>query len=109
MGPLKHQTFFSGVFHLPLVLVRFAAEPHIDGVAQVQFVFQHIGNRAVAPVIGLFCVQRGVTDPELLIGIGGGAEDLFLPQLTGDLARPAASGAHGEYPADNGGGFLVHN
>ena len=50
-----------------------------------------------------------MTDPELLIDIGGGAEDLLLPQLAGDLARPAASSAHGENPADNGGGFLVHH
>ena len=50
-----------------------------------------------------------MTDPELLIGIGGRAEDLLLSQLTGDLARPAAGGAHGKDPADNGGGFLVHN
>ena len=73
MRPLKYQTFLSGVFHLPLVLVGLAAESHVDGIAQIQLVFQHIRNRAVCPMTGLFQVQRHVTDPKLLIGIGRGA------------------------------------
>ena len=108
VGPLEHQALLFGMFHMALILVGLRAEPHVDGIAQIQLILQHIRNRAVAPVIGLFRVQGGVTDLELLIGIGGRAEDLLLSQLAGDLARPAASGAHGKDATNDCGGFFIH-
>lgn len=50
-----------------------------------------------------------MADPKLLVGVGRGTKNLFRPQLTGDLARAAASGAHGENPANNLGGLIIHH
>ena len=47
MGVLKHQTFFSGMFHPSLVLVGSAAVLHVDGIAQIDLILQQIGNGAV--------------------------------------------------------------
>ena len=57
VGSLKHQAFLFGMFNMTLVFVGLRAVLHIDRVAQIQLVFQHIGDGAVAPVIGLFHVQ----------------------------------------------------
>ena len=94
---------------MALVLVGLGAKPHVDGVAQIQLIFQHIRNRTACPVVRILRVQRCVINPEFLVGVGGRTEDLFLPQLAGDLAWPAAGGAHDEDPADNGGGLLIHH
>ena len=60
-------------------------------------------------MIWLFRIQRSVADPEPQIGVGCRAENLLLPQLAGNLTRSIASGTHGEDPAHNCCGFLIHH
>ena len=47
MGVLKDQAFLSWMFDPSLVLVGSAAVLHVDGVAQINFVFQQVGNGTV--------------------------------------------------------------
>ena len=47
MGILKDHAFLSWMFDPSLVLVGSAAVLHGDGVAQINFVFQQVGNGTV--------------------------------------------------------------
>ena len=60
MGVLKHQTFFSGMFHPSLILIGLGAVFHVDGIAQINLVFQKISNGTVRPVIWMCGVQTGM-------------------------------------------------
>ena len=46
---------------------------------------------------------------ELAVGVDRRAKHVFSLQLSGDLARPAASGAEGEDAAHHSGSLLVHD
>ena len=100
MAALNHQAFLPGVLHVALVLVGPGAVLHVDGVAQVQLVLQHIGHSAAGPVVWLLRVQAGVTYAGLPVGIGRRAQHLFPLQHPGDLAGTVSGGAQGEDPTD---------
>ena len=53
LGPLKHQALLPGMLHIPLVLIGFCGELHVDRVPEVGFILQDVGDGAVGPVIGL--------------------------------------------------------
>ena len=97
------------MLHLPPVLVGPGAVLHVEGVAQVYLVLQHIGHSAARPVIGLSGVQAGVGDPVVFIGVHGGAQHLLPPEDAGDLAGAVSGGAQGEDPPHHSGGLLVHH
>ena len=108
MGVLKHQTFFSGMFHPSLILIGLGAVFHVDGIAQINLVFQKISNGTVRPVIWMCGVQTGMIHAIPGIGVHGGRQHLFFFQDSGDLAGAVAAGAHGEYPADDGRCFIIY-
>ena len=108
MGILKHQAFFSGMLHPPFVLVGLGAVFHVDGVAQIDFVFQHIGYGIPRPVIWALGIQSRMSHTVLGIGVHGGCQHLFFFQDSGDLAGAVATGAHGEDPADDGRRFFIY-
>ncbi len=109
MGPLKHQTLLPGMLHIPLVLVGFGGELHVDRVAKVDFILQDIGDGAVGPVIGLGQIEAGMAGSQLAVGVDRRTKHLFGSQLFSDLARAAAGGAQGENAAHHSGGLLVHH
>ena len=108
MGVLKHQTFFSGMFHPSLILIGLGAVFHVDGIAQINLVFQKISNGTVRPVIWMCGVQTGMIHAIPGIGVHVGRQHLFFFQDSGDLAGAVAAGAHGEYPADDGHCFIIY-
>lgn len=57
MGIFKHQAFLSGMLHPPFIFVGLRAELHVDGVAQIKLVFQHIGYRIPRPAIRALGIQ----------------------------------------------------
>ena len=108
MGILKHQAFFSGMLHPSLILIGLGAVFHVDGVAYVDLIFQHIRYCIPRPVIRALGIQSRMGHVVLGIGIHGRRQHLFFFQDSGDLAGAVATGAHGENPADDGRRFLIH-
>ena len=108
MAALNDHAFISGMLHTPLVLVGFGTVLHVDGVADVQFILQHICHRVAVPVIGLGHVQPRVPAAEPLVGVHGGAQHLLPPEDAGDLAGAVAGGTQGKNAAHYGGGLLVY-
>ena len=47
MRIFKHETFFSWVFHLALVLIGPSAESVVHGVAKIDLIFQQVRNGTV--------------------------------------------------------------
>ena len=47
MRIFKHETFFSWVLHLALVLIGPGAEPVVHSVAEIDLIFQQVRDRAV--------------------------------------------------------------
>ena len=95
------------MLNLPLVLVGFGAVPHIDGVAPVAFIFQHVGDGTARPAIGIVQIKIDVSCTKFLVGVGSCAKDFFPYQPPGDLAWPHTAGAHGEDAAHHRTGLLV--
>ena len=108
MGVLKDQALLSWMFDPSLVLVGSAAVLHVDGIAQIDLVFQHIRHGIPRPVIRSLCIQPHVRDAVLGVGVHGGHQDLLFLENAGNLAGATASGAHGEDPTDDGCRFLIH-
>lgn len=96
------------MFHPSLILIGLGAVFHVDGIAQINLVFQKISNGTVRPVIWMCGVQTGMIHAIPGIGVHGGRQHLFFFQDSGDLAGAVAAGAHGEYPADDGRCFIIY-
>ena len=97
------------MLHIPLVLIGFRGELHVDCVPQVGFILQDVGDGAVGPVIGLGQVETGMAGPKLAIGVDRRTEHIFGLQLFSDLTRPAAGGTEGKDAPHHSGGLLVHD
>ena len=91
-----------------LVLVGSAAVLHVDGIAQIDLVFQHIRYCIPRPVIRALGIQSRMGHVVLGIGIHGRrrAPVLFSGFWRSGWGR--CTGAHGENPADDGRRFLIH-
>ena len=109
MGILKDHAFLSWMLDPPFVLVGLRTVLHVDGVAQINFVFQQVGNGAVRPVIRMCCIQTGVRDAVPGVGVHGGRQDLLFLENAGNLAGATAAGAHGKDSADNSCRLFVHD
>ena len=92
-----------------LVLVGLRAVLHVDGVAQIDFVLQHIRHSIPRPVIWALCIQPHVRDAVLAVGVHGRRQDMLFLENAGNLAGAAAAGAHGKDPADDGCRLLIHD
>ena len=73
VGVFQHHAFLPGMFHFPLVLVGTGAVPEIDGVAQVNLILQHVGNRTVGPPIGIIQIQTAMGNAKGFVSVGRGA------------------------------------
>ena len=109
MGVLKDQAFLSWMFDPPLVLVGSAAVLHVDGIAQIDLVLQHIRHSIPRPVIWALCIQPHVRCAILGVGVHGGRQDLLFLENAGNLAGATAAGAHGKDPADNSCRLIIHD
>ena len=109
MGILKDHAFLSWMLDPPFVLVGLRTVLHVDGVAQINFVFQQVGNGAVRPVIRVCGVQASMIHAESGVGVHGRRQDLLFLENAGNLAGTVATGAHGEDPTDDGCRFLIHD
>ena len=109
MGILKDHAFLSWMLDPPFVLVGLRTVLHVDGAAQINFVFQQVGNGAVRPVIRMCCIQTGVRDAVPGVGVHGGRQDLLFLENAGNLAGATAAGAHGKDSADNSCRLFVHD
>ena len=108
MGVLKDQAFLSWMFDPSLVLVGSAAVLHVDGIAQIDLVFQHIRYCIPRPVIWALGIQSRMSHAVLGVGVHGRRQDLLFLENAGNLAGAAAAGAHGKDPADDGCRLIIH-
>ena len=109
MGVLKDHAFLSWMFDPPLVLVGSAAVLHVDGIAQIDLVFQHIRYCIPRPVIWALGIQSRMSHAVLGVGVHGRRQDLLFLENAGNLAGAAAAGAHSKDPADDGCRLLIHD
>ena len=109
MGILKDHAFLSWMLDPPFVLVVLRTVNHVDGVAQINIVFQQVGNGAVRPVIRVCGVQASMIHAESGVGVHGRRQDLLFLENAGNLAGAAAAGAHSKDPADDGCRLLIHD
>ena len=73
VATLDDHAFLPGVLYLPSVLVGPGAVLHIEGVADVQLVLQHICHCVAVPVIRLVQEKANVLAAEPLVGVHGRA------------------------------------
>ena len=77
VGIFQHHALFSGMFNFPLVLVGTGAVPEVNGVAQVNLILQHVGDRTVRPPIGVIQIQTAMGDAKGFVSVGRGAQYLL--------------------------------
>ena len=70
VGIFQHHALFSGMFNFPLVLVGTGAVPEVNGVAQVNLILQHVGNRTVGPPIGIIQIQTAMGNAKGFVSVG---------------------------------------
>ena len=97
------------MLYFTFVLVRFTAESHIDRVANIQLILQHMRDGAFFPVVGLTQRESHVLSTKTLIGIHSRTQYLLTFQEAGNLAGAVAGSAEGEDAAHHCGSLLVHN
>lgn len=86
------------MLHPPFIFVGLRAVFHVDGVAQIDLIFQHIGYSIPRSVVRALNIHSRMRDPVLGIGIYGRCQHLLFFQDSGDLAGAFAGSAHGEDP-----------
>ena len=109
MGVLKDEPVRFRTFPLFLVLIGLGAVSHVDRMAQIHHVHQHISHHIAGPVIRPLGVQPSVGDLIFRVGVHGRREHLFLFELPRNLRGPQTAGAHGEDPPDDLSGLLIHH
>ena len=81
MRIFKHETFFSWVLHLALVLIGPSAESVVHSVAKIDLIFQHVGYRIPRPVIRALGIQSRMGHYE---------KGSYQPPLSGTSSLPGA-------------------